>query len=453
MKTLVVWLILCVSVQAAQFRTSNFVVTAINQQVAKQCAETAEHYRKKFATEWLGQPFPNWATPCAMKITIRDARFSAGGSTTFAFDRGEVYGWESHVHGGYVRILDSGIPHEVMHMVLATHFRRPLPRWIDEGLASYEEASPSQLDYINSLEKAVSFKKLFPPDRLMGFKSWYPNDFETFYAQSVSYMRFLIFHRGKKEAIKFAEQVLKHNNVSQALAKTYEYPNVSTFSKEWKNWVVSGQPAPKTWGTYVWSVNQWCRPRTCRPSAGCPQNCPSNVRVPICPPAGQMPIPQKTLDDETTIEIVIPEVPSSPEAPQADTPPEEVVGPVGPAGPAGPAGPPGPQGPKGETGSQGPPGEPGTKVDLTVYDNQIEDLKNRIAVLENAKMTVVFEQGDETDEVERVVEIPMSGGELRIPPQVIRVRTLDKSGQQIGEVFTDEAPLGLPLKIRNRLPE
>ena len=60
-------------------------------------------------------------------------RLGAGGGTSFVFDHGEVFGWEMSIQGSLERVLDSVLPHEVTHTIFATHFRRPLPRWADEG--------------------------------------------------------------------------------------------------------------------------------------------------------------------------------------------------------------------------------------------------------------------------------------------------------------------------------
>ncbi len=36
-------------------------------------------------------------------------------------------------------MLDSVLPHEVTHTIFASHFRRPLPRWADEGACTTVE--------------------------------------------------------------------------------------------------------------------------------------------------------------------------------------------------------------------------------------------------------------------------------------------------------------------------
>lgn len=89
---------------------------------------------------------------------------------------------------------------------------------------------------------------------------------------------------------------------------------------------------------------------------------------------------------------------------------------------------------------------------LPVIDPPQDDMEQRLAQLERAietaGITVIFEGGDDSGEEPRTVRVPL-GGKLTIPPQVIRIRTVDKHGHVIAPPVTDVAPLGVPLKVRN----
>lgn len=126
---------------------------------------------------------------------------------------------------------------------------------------------------------------------------------------------------------------------------------------------------------------------------------------------------------------------------------------------------PGPQGAKGEKGDKGDRGEPGPPVneqqvkkvaeglvDQAISERLKEELdklnKEFQRKLDNMTFTVVFEKGDDPDEVERRVNVKLVGGELRIPPISFRLRNVDTDGAQIGQPLTDVAPLGYPLKVK-----
>lgn len=126
------------SVEAASYRTPNFVIEAPTPELARRIGDAAEQYRHDLAIEWTGRPLPRWASPCPITAEVADS-LGAGGATSFVFDRGEVFGWQMTIQGSEQRILDSVLPHEVTHTIFASHFRQPLPRWADEGACTTVE--------------------------------------------------------------------------------------------------------------------------------------------------------------------------------------------------------------------------------------------------------------------------------------------------------------------------
>lgn len=123
-----------------------------------------------------------------------------------------------------------------------------------------------------------------------------------------------------------------------------------------------------------------------------------------------------------------------------------LTGEVGSDGPVGPSGPQGVVGPTGLTGGDG------RDVDMTSIK-----LGVKLSVMEwlrNSGFTVIFEAGDDESEIERQVEVKLSGGELRIPPMVLRVRNVNREGNQVGKPLFDIAPLGSPhsLKLKFKPP-
>ena len=140
-KDVVLWRIGCSLLlwigAAAKHVSPNFEVEAPTESIAQQVATTAERCRRELAIDWLGHELPNWSGRCQVRVKV--GQIGAGGATTFSFSEGEVFGWNMTVQGSLERILDSVIPHEVSHTIFACHFRRPLPRWADEGAATLAE--------------------------------------------------------------------------------------------------------------------------------------------------------------------------------------------------------------------------------------------------------------------------------------------------------------------------
>ena len=134
----------------ARYQSANYVVDTADARLAQQIGQTAEQYRRTLAVEWLGETMPDWAQPCSMTVEV-GPQLGAGGATTFIFDRGEVFGWRMKIQGSAERVLDSVLPHEITHMVFATHFRRPLPRWADEGGATSMECASEKAKHRTAL--------------------------------------------------------------------------------------------------------------------------------------------------------------------------------------------------------------------------------------------------------------------------------------------------------------
>lgn len=228
---------------AAEFATANFVAAHDSPQFARQVAETAEQYRKQLALYWLDRELPAWHTRCP--ITIRSGRMGAGGSTTFAFDSGEVFGWKMTVQGSPERILDSVIPHEVNHTIFATHFRRKLPRWYDEGAACSLESEAEKEKYREWLRNG--WRKKHRIGDLFDLTE-YPRDMRqvtVVYGQSVSVAEYLLSIGDARTFIRFGETALR-DGWNRALERHYGARNVNEFEADWIIWVNTAKPSRVT---------------------------------------------------------------------------------------------------------------------------------------------------------------------------------------------------------------
>lgn len=226
----------------AGFRTPNFIVTAPTAEFARQVGEAAEIYRDELAIEWTGKPLPgNWSSPCP--ITAKVGSMGAGGATTFNFQNGEVYGWKMEIQGSEERILDSVLPHEINHTIFACYFRRPLPRWADEGAASLIEHGSERLRLRKIHDQVMGTSRKIPLKTLLDMKN-YPQDKQqvlTLYAEGHSLADFLIQKSDKPSYIKFL-QVAHEVGWEEALRR-YDYESIEALEQDWDKWVLAGNPA------------------------------------------------------------------------------------------------------------------------------------------------------------------------------------------------------------------
>ncbi len=241
-RTALLAVLLLVSMGTQQ-RSANFVVETADPQFAVQVAQAAEQFRRDLAVEWLGQPMPNWAQPCLLTVQAAP-HLGAGGATTFVFDRGEVFDWRMTIQGSRERILDSVLPHEITHTIFACRFRRPLPRWADEGGATTVEHASERNKYRQMLYQflttghGIAFKEMFA-------MTDYPADIMPLYAQGYSLAEFLIQVRGRREYIAFLSDGLKDNDWAGAIERHYGLKDLGVLQNTWLAWVEQGSPTLK----------------------------------------------------------------------------------------------------------------------------------------------------------------------------------------------------------------
>ncbi|MCC6494221.1 MAG: hypothetical protein IT424_14505 [Pirellulales bacterium] len=225
---------------AAGYRTTNFVIDAPSAELAQEIGVAAEHYRQTLAIEWLGRELPAWYKPCPVKAVV-SPQLGAGGATSFIFDRGEVFGWQMDIQGSRQRILDSVLPHEIMHTIFASHFRQPLPRWADEGACTTVEHRSEiakqermLIDFLKT-RKGIAFSDML-------YMKDYPQEVLPLYAQGHSLARYLIDQRGKRAFLNFLADGMRDENWPRAVREHYQYEDLRRLQDSWLAWIRAGRP-------------------------------------------------------------------------------------------------------------------------------------------------------------------------------------------------------------------
>jgi len=214
----------------------------------------------------------------------------ASGQTTFTFENGEVHGWKMQVQGSMERVLDSVVPHEVNHTIFASHFRRPLPRWADEGAATLFEHESEQARQIELLNEVFQTPRRIPLKNLLTIRE-YPSDMRdvlTLYAEGFSLASFLVASKGdqgRKVYLQFLEDAHRHN-WDKAVTMHYGYQSIDHLEQEWSRWILAGSPAMQPPGVQV-----------------------ASNEVPEAPPAGS---PATEADPELVIRSQSPQLESAP---------------------------------------------------------------------------------------------------------------------------------------------
>jgi hypothetical protein len=166
----------------------------------------------------------------------------ASGETRYVLENGGVHQLEMLVCGTRERILDSVLPHEITHTILATHFAslgKPVPRWADEGACTTVEHASERAKHDRMLVQFLGQGRGIPFASLFSMRD-YPPDMMPLYAQGYSLCAFLIAQGGPRRFVQFLERGMEQEDWVGALDEFYEYPRLGKLQTAWKNWVSDG---------------------------------------------------------------------------------------------------------------------------------------------------------------------------------------------------------------------
>lgn len=216
------------SAHAAKARSKNFVVEAADPRVAQEFAQLAEKFRREKAVEWLGREMPEWPQPCPLTVNVQPN--GAGGATSFNFEGGYVY-QRMEITGAIDRLRVSVLPHEVTHTVFAHHFRRPVPRWADEGGAVYSEDDLERNRHDKLCRQALNAGRGFTLRNLFAMTQ-YPGDVGVLYAQGYSITAYLIEKGDRARFLNFVGQGMQYG-WDAAVRQSFGLSGVAGLEQEW----------------------------------------------------------------------------------------------------------------------------------------------------------------------------------------------------------------------------
>ena len=101
--------------------SQHFRVMSQDLEFAKHVAKMADVYRKHYAIHWLGHDLPSWSEKVPLVVNA-SPQLPASGETKYTLMGGTIRSIQMVVSGTQERILDSVLPHEMTHTILATHF-------------------------------------------------------------------------------------------------------------------------------------------------------------------------------------------------------------------------------------------------------------------------------------------------------------------------------------------
>lgn len=212
------------------------------QQIAENTLNIAEKHRRQIALEWLGKELEPKDGRTTINISYHKGPERA---LTWAIDDSR-----RKLHGIYIRtiidrsniVIEEMLPHEIAHIVLATHFNHfeKLGRyspWLEEGIAShYDDSERIQLR-LNQIKIWKNSQQIPSLINILDLHNIRSNNIDQ-YAISVSLVDFLVHRKDKSTLLKFDKDGQKIG-WSLSLQKYYNIKNINHLQKLWEKWVLN----------------------------------------------------------------------------------------------------------------------------------------------------------------------------------------------------------------------
>jgi hypothetical protein len=229
--------------------TASFRVWAASAQLAEQVAIRSESLRRELRTTWLGEPAERldpWQPRCQVVVHATAASYLAvigrggagtAGCSTLTIDQGRVLSRRIDLRSDGRDPLTAALPHELTHVVLADRFAdRPLPRWIDEGIAVLADPAAKQAGHQRDLHTALAAGSHFRVIDLVAMSDYPPaGRLHAFYGQSAALVRFLVEQRSPAAFVDFVDEALREG-YDPALRRHYGVDNVGELDRRWRAW-------------------------------------------------------------------------------------------------------------------------------------------------------------------------------------------------------------------------
>ena len=243
--------------------SDNFLVRSPGKgPVAGEVAALCEQARREIHAHWFGEPAPTaWRPLCEVVVHRETNSYLAAvgwgglqtrGSSSVRFQRHEIVGCRIDLlldaHGQ----LPDCLCHEVTHIVLAnwccrdaetrskkTIAGQQMPRWADEGMASFADAASKQARYRQDVYRAAHEQRLLPLVRVLTADR-YPGNGEraSFYGQSLILVDYLLEQGPPQKLVTFVESAQQHG-YDAALRGVYQINGIAELEQLWRGYVQS----------------------------------------------------------------------------------------------------------------------------------------------------------------------------------------------------------------------
>jgi len=138
--------------------------------------------------------------------------------------------------------FDSTLPHELGHIIFREFIgvRSPIPAWLDEGVAMYQEKA-KRWGANKRVLQAIEDETFIPLDELSSMPLSSSTDSETvdlFYAEAASVVYYMITELGQFKFVSFCKKLQDGQGLERALEAAYiRFKSVDDLNRAWINYL------------------------------------------------------------------------------------------------------------------------------------------------------------------------------------------------------------------------
>jgi hypothetical protein len=206
--------------------------------------EACEALRRQLQETWLGEVAEDWSPRCEIVLHPSVAEYvrelgqgsqNSSGCATVDVEKGRVVKRRVDLRADADDWLNSALPHELTHVVLAEKFTtKQVPRWADEGMAILSEPVSKQASRRAAMQRALARAPRYAAGELFALAD-YPTAErrDAFYGESASLVAFLIERDSPAKFLEFLQTGQKQG-FEQALAEYYEIRSLAELDAHWR---------------------------------------------------------------------------------------------------------------------------------------------------------------------------------------------------------------------------
>lgn len=222
-------------------RDENFSVYADTPELAAEVLARANHYRDAIALEWFGRKMETGRGGAIIQLKLNESLETGLTSAPADTRTGRYMVW---IEGPRNQVLDSALPHEMVHVLFCTHYSKRLPLWIEEGAASlYDDQGRSARQrerWIGRL-RSDAWPDVARVLAVREIRAIEPEEYD----EAAALTRYLLStFRGDKTAFLRLAEAIRDSEPDAALARHCQVADTRQFQRDWENWARSGFSGP-----------------------------------------------------------------------------------------------------------------------------------------------------------------------------------------------------------------